>query len=781
MEDSMNESFDNLISQDVSAAEDTPLPENADTTAPAEEIEEQNTEEELETLDDAAEEAVIPAETVSVSKKIKTRRKRRILPRIDFHKFRQSMAFKIAVVLFLVLSLSFTALSLILNNSIKNDNIETYTTFSTSVAERTADGLTYWLESFIKDFNIFTKTYAFTSGNYETACEYLKNNKKLIDPNFDFMGFANQEGLLYDSNGNYTDISHEPFFTEIQTNGKSSYISDPYPSPDGYGYIFYISAPVNNTNNSFWGVMVGALVLSKVNYKISEAAVNQDSFTFALDSKGNIISHPDSEKIMQNYYIKSDEETGYKGYHDMVQKMLLSQKGSAIIEDGERKVTNYVFFCPINHTNWSLGIAIGQKEINATARKSAWQIAAINAVIALILMAVTLAYISFLVRPLRKLKNSIIEIASGEADLTKRIEVKSKNEIGEVVMGFNTFTENLMLIIKRIKESKDNLSDVDMDMVNTTETTLNSIRDIISHINGVSTKIGVQSQSVEETAGKVNNIASNIESLDALIENQSSGVTQASAAVEEMLGNIISVTRSTELMVQSFTELEQDTNTGIEKQNSVNEQIKLIQEQSRMLMEANKVISKIASDTNLLAMNASIEAAHAGVAGQGFSVVADEIHVLSENSGAQSKRIRDELKKIQDSITDVVNSSAEAKSAFESVTNKIHETDQLVQQIKGAMEESEIGSRQITDALKMMNDSTSDVRNASREMSDGNQVILDQVEKLQAATEEIKESMTSMTSSANEISDNSQTLTDISKTMQESIAKIGTQIDLFKV
>lgn len=709
-------------------------------------------------------------------------KKKQVSPKkFNLKKIKKTMAFKFAVVLFIFLTISFSALAIILTKSITKDNIDTYTTFSTSLAERTSEGLSYWIESYLKDFGIFTKSYAFTSGNFKTACNYLKDNKKLIDPNFDFMGFANQDGLMYDSTGNYTDVSHEPFFTEIQTNGKSSYISDPYPSPDGIGYIFYISAPVNNTNNSFWGVMVGALALSKINYQISQSSFSQTSYTFALDSKGNIIAHPDSQKIMQNYYTLGDEQSGFKGYTQMAQNMLLSQTGSTIIADTSTHTTNYVFYCPINHTNWSLAIVMNEHEINSTARKSAFQIGYISTVIAIILLVVTLVYMTLMVHPLIKLKDSIIEIASGDADLTKRIEVKTKDEVGQVVMGFNTFTENLHHIISRIKESKNKLAVVDVDMVSTAEATGSSIEQIISNINSVSSKIVMQSQSVEETVSKVNQIADNIESLNELIENQSSGVTQASAAIEQMLGNITSVTRSTEHMVKSFDELESDTNTGITKQNSVNEQIQLIQEQSQILMEANKIISKIANETNLLAMNASIEAAHAGNAGRGFSVVADEIHVLSENSSTQSKKIKDELQKIQSSIEDVVKSSAEAKFAFQSVTQKIHETDQLVQQIKGAMEESEIGSRQITDALKMMNDSTSDVRTASKQMSDGNQGILDQVEKLQTATKEIKDSVAQMTTSANEINQNGQTLTDISKTMQDSISKIGSQIDLFNV
>ena len=234
-------------------------------------------------------------------------------------------------------------------------------------------------------------------------------------------------------------------------------------------------------------------------------------------------------------------------------------------------------------------------------------------------------------------------------------------------------------------------------------------------------------------------------------------------------------------MAQAFEMLEEYTRSGIEKQNVLNEQLATIEEQSHTLIQANKTISKIANDTNILAMNAAIEAAHAGSAGAGFSVVADEIRMLSETSAKQSKVIGAELKKIQDSITTVVASSEEAKSVFNSVSTNVQETNQLVRQIRGAMEESEVGSHQITDALRMMNDSTAEVRTSAREMSEGNQTILDEVKVLQEATKAIKESIERMYEGAGQIERNGSTLSDISGTMQDSIQQIGSQIDLFKV
>ena len=234
-------------------------------------------------------------------------------------------------------------------------------------------------------------------------------------------------------------------------------------------------------------------------------------------------------------------------------------------------------------------------------------------------------------------------------------------------------------------------------------------------------------------------------------------------------------------MAHEFTQLQSFTRSGIEKQNTVNEQLAEIEEQSHTLMQANKTISKIARETNILAMNAAIEAAHAGSAGAGFSVVADEIRNLSETSAKQSKAIGAELKKIQDSITTVVASSEAVKSAFSSVGTNIQSTDQLIQQIRSAMEESEAGSHQITDALKMMNKSTAEVRTSSQVMSEGNQTILDEVKILQEATKAIKESIERMYDGAGQIISNGSTLSNISSTMEQSINQIGSQIDLFKV
>ncbi len=714
----------------------------------------------------------------------KTSKKQKIkIPKIKRakRKLTQTLAFKLEISIFILLFFFFSALVFVLGVSITKDSVKSYSELSSIIAERSSSTLTYWLDGYFKDLRVFTKSEVFLNGDIEADAEFLLENSSLIGEDFEYMGVAGMNGILYTSEGHEMSCKGSQYFKEIIEKGHPTCITDPEVTFTSDSTVFYVAVPIINRMGILYGLFMGALDIQRVQYEVEQIIVGDEGFAFILDGNGTTIAHPDSEKIMKNFVNFEDSESGMEGYKDISKAMLMGQTGNGKIIDHNTNDSQYIYYTSIYGTPWSLGLAITATKVLESARGNRINIALCSLVIALLLIIFIAIYMPILLKPLLLLNDSINDIASGDADLTKRLEIKSRDEIGGVVQGFNLFIENLRTIIAQIKDSKATLQSVDTEMQETTRKTGNSITEIASNISNVILQVDSQSTSVDETVGAVTQIAKSIENLNLLIENQASGVNQASAAVEEMLGNITSVSKSTRQMAKAFHQLESFTKTGIEKQDSVNEQLGEIQEQSLTLFQANKTISKIASETNLLAMNAAIEAAHAGAAGQGFSVVADEIRNLSETSAAQSKTIGAELKKIQESIETVVASSSDAKKAFASVSENIQETDQLVRQIQNAMEESEIGSHQITDALKMMNDSTTEVKTSSSEMSAGNQAILTEVKQLQNATEAIKESVNRISSDADTIDSNGATLTQISETMKKSIDQIGSQIDLFKV
>ena len=617
----------------------------------------------------------------------------------------------------------------------------------------------------------------YNGGSAEEIGEWLTTTVVRRPRGFSYVLFIGADGNSFYDSGNRGFHGDRAYYKQIIDQGATFVVNNPtLAKATGTVSVMFVKAAFNK-DREVVGMFVGVAGMDYLQNLIAGLKIGQDGHSFMLDGNGEVIAHYDSDLVMTTNYLKDENVSA--DVKSLAQSMLSSQRGQTEIKNGSEQLR--VVYSKVAKTPWAMGITIPVRQIHKTADSLSRFLLVGNLILAVIILVVLGLMITTSLRPLRNVVLAIEDIASGNADLTKRLPKTENNEIGDVVNGFNQFVTKLQEIMIEIKSSKENLSVVGGDMVNANGRTELLINKIIEYIELVKDSVITQGSSVQLTSARITEITGNIQQLENLIETQTDGVTQASAAVEEMIGNIGSVNSSVRKLSDSFVGLRKNADEGIEKSQAVSERIFQIESESKMLQEANMVIATIAEETNLLAMNAAIEAAHAGEVGKGFSVVADEIRKLSETSSEQSKTIGAQLMKIRDSIGQVSDFSTESSSAFHSVAENIQMTDELVRQISGAMSEQQEGSNQVLSALKLMSESTEAVRTASHSMTEGSSVILNEVKTLKEHTETINTNVQKMDEGVTKIYETKETLGRLSRHMNDTIAQIAEEIGPFKV
>ncbi|MDR1250388.1 MAG: methyl-accepting chemotaxis protein [Treponema sp.] len=393
----------------------------------------------------------------------------------------------------------------------------------------------------------------------------------------------------------------------------------------------------------------------------------------------------------------------------------------------------------------------------------------------------TFVFRQVIVRPIHTTVKMLKDISEGGGDLTKRLAVHSRDEIGDMAKYFNFTFDKIKTLVAVIKQQNAALMNIGGELsANMTENAA-AINQITANIQNLKGQVVNQSAGITETNSTMEQITAHIERLNEHIEKQSSSVSRSSSAIEETLANIQSVTQTLVKNADNVNTLAAASEEGRSSLREVVEDIQEIARESEGLMEINGVMQNIASQTNLLSMNAAIEAAHAGEAGKGFAVVADEIRKLAESSGEQSKTISTVLKRIVESINKIDDSTNMVLQKFEAIDLGVRTVSAQEEHIRNAMEEQNAGSKQILDAITQLNSINQVVKSGSVEMLTGSREVIKESRNLESVTQQLSDGMNEMSVGAEQINTAINHVNIISDENKKSINSLMQEVERFKV